>query len=108
VVSLPTDPSLVELCEAIATAEPAFGARPVRAPLGSDALAARLRRFRSTTIRGLDSGLPPRWQHAPDDTPEHVDSDAMDRATGFVSALVRLLDRDAGRASQAAPARETV
>jgi hypothetical protein len=100
VISLPLDPQLIELCEALAAAqspgEPR--ARPIRHPLVDDALPPRVRRMRSITLRTTDSegNLAP-WYHTDDDVPERVDEAALTRATDFVIALARLIDRDAGR-----------
>ena len=99
VISLPHDPHLIELCEALASSGAAEGgARPIRHPLLDDALPARVRRLRAITLRTTDENgnLAP-WYHTHDDTPERVDSDALTQATDFLIALARLIDRDAGR-----------
>jgi hypothetical protein len=56
------------------------------------------------TIRATDGGSPAPWYHTHEDTPERVDEQALTRATEFVVALARLLDRDAGRRGRATPA----
>jgi hypothetical protein len=100
VISLPHDRQLIELCEALAAAQPPGEprARPIRHPLVDDALPPRVRRMRSITLRTTDSdgNLAP-WYHTNDDVPERVDEAALTRATEFVIALARLIDRDAGR-----------
>jgi hypothetical protein len=100
VISLPHDRQLIELCEALAAAQPPGEprARPIRHPLVDDALPPRVRRMRSITLRTTDSdgNLAP-WYHTDDDVPERVDEAALTRATEFVIALARLIDRDAGR-----------
>jgi hypothetical protein len=100
VISVPHDPQLIELCEALATAGGTDGdrARPIRHPLLDDALPPRVRRMRAITLRTTDAdgNLAP-WYHTQDDVPDRVDSAALARATEFVIALVRLIDRDAGR-----------
>jgi hypothetical protein len=99
VISLPHDRQLVELCEALASAGAADGgARAIRHPLLDDALPARIRRLPSITLRTTDDGgnLAP-WYHTHDDVPDRVDSTALHRATDFVVALSRLIDREAGR-----------
>src|SRR4051794_34492590 len=101
VISLPHDPQLIELCEALASAAVAEGgARPIRHPLLDDAMPARVRRMRAITLRTTDENgnLAP-WYHAHDDVPERVDSDSLTQATDFIVALARLIDRDAGRAA---------
>jgi Peptidase family M28 len=97
VISLNHDPQLIELCEALSSAG-AAEAKPIRHPLLDDALPPRVRRMRSITIRTTDAegNLAP-WHHTHDDVPERVDSEALTRATDFVVALARLLDREAGR-----------
>jgi Peptidase family M28 len=105
VISVPHDRQLVELSEALATAGAADGgALAIRHPLLDDALPPRIRRLRSITLRTTDENgnLAP-WYHTHADTPERVDAQALTRATDFVVALVRLIDRDAGRARRATP-----
>jgi hypothetical protein len=96
VISLPHDPQLIELCEALSTAGQT--ARPIRHPLLDDAMPARVRRMRAITLRTTDAdgNLAP-WYHTHDDIPERVDGEALTRATDFLVSLVRLIDRDAGR-----------
>ena len=99
VISIPHDRQLVELAEALGTAGAADGgARPIRHPLLDDALPPRIRRLRSITLRTTDpdGNLAP-WYHTLDDVPDRVDSAALSRATDFVVALSRLIDREAGR-----------
>jgi hypothetical protein len=102
VISLPHDPQLIELCEALSSSGGAGpdGARPIRHPLLDDALPARVRRMRAITLRTTDpdGNLAP-WYHTHDDVPERVDAGALTRATDFLVSLVRLIDRDAGRAA---------
>jgi hypothetical protein len=110
VISVPHDPQLIELCEALATAG-ATGddrARPIRHPLLDDALPPRVRRMRAITLRTTDANgnLAP-WYHTQDDVPDRVDSAALARATEFVLALVRLIDRDAGRQHSPQPGAQT-
>lgn len=104
VISLPHDPQLIELCQALSTAGAGEG-RPIRHPLLDDALPPRVRRMRSITIRTTDSdgNLAP-WYHTHEDTPERADPAALTRATEFVVALARLLDREARRSRPTQPA----
>jgi hypothetical protein len=106
VISLPHDPHLIELCQALATAG-ASEARPIRHPLLDDALPPRIRKQRAITIRTTDSdgNLAP-WYHTHEDVPERVDGEALTRATEFVIALARLLDREAGRTRAPWPAEQ--
>ena len=103
VISIAHDRQMVELCEALSTAGAADGAAlPIRHPLLDDALPPRIRKLRSITLRTTDpdGNLAP-WYHTHDDVPERVDSAALQRATDFVIALSRLIDREAGRRSPA-------
>ncbi len=104
VISLPHDPELIELCEALSGSGAAGpdGARPMRHALVDDAMPARIRRMRAITLRTTDSdgNLAP-WYHTHDDVPERVDAGALTQATDFLVSLIRLIDRDAGR--QAGP-----
>jgi hypothetical protein len=99
VISVPHDRLLIELAEALRTAGAAdAGAMPIRHPVLDDALPPRIRKLRSITLRTTDEkgNLAP-WYHTHDDTPERVDPAALQRATDFVVALSRLIDREAGR-----------
>jgi Peptidase family M28 len=105
VISIPHDRHLIELCEALVTAEAADGgAMPIRHPLLDDALPPRVRRLPSITLRTTDENgnLAP-WYHTHEDLPERVDSAALHRATDFVVALSRLVDREARRAAGTPP-----
>jgi hypothetical protein len=110
VISLPHDPQLIELCEALSTSGAAGeeGARPIRHPLLDDAMPARIRRMRAITLRTTDpdGNLAP-WYHTHDDVLERVDAEALTRATDFLVSLTRLIDRDAGRAGASATARRS-
>jgi Peptidase family M28 len=105
VISLPHDPQLIELCEALSAA--GQSARPIRHPLLDDAMPARVRRMRAITLRTTDDNgnLAP-WYHTHEDVPERVDSETLARATDFVVSLARLLDREAGRTAAPQPAAE--
>jgi hypothetical protein len=100
VISLPHDPQLIELCQALGASGAAGpdGARPIRHPLLDDAMPARVRRRRAIALRTTDpdGNLAP-WYHTHEDVPDRVDSEALTRATDFIVSLARLIDRDAGR-----------
>jgi Peptidase family M28 len=101
-VTYEMDPRLVQLCEAISTADRENGnryrAEPVRNGFGTDALPPRLAKFRATAITCLaDGALVPANYHRPEDLPDRIDAGALDRAHGFSLELVRALDRDVGR-----------
>lgn len=99
VINHAMDPALIEACEALAASatDEATAPRPVRSPLLTDALPARIRGLRAISVVGLADGLPPPWYHTHEDVPERVNQASQLRATDFVESLVRLLDRDAGR-----------
>jgi len=101
IVSYSLDRRLLELCEAIASAdrdgESRYSASPLRIPFHSDALPANTRGFRAISIVGAEGGLPPPYYHTHADTLDKVDDDAMQRAIDFIVELVRQVDRDAGR-----------
>jgi hypothetical protein len=101
-VTYDMDKRLVQLCNAVATADREdgnrFGAKPLRQAFATDALPARIAKLRSTAITCLDDGsLLPANYHRPEDVPKRIDRKALDRAHDFTLELVRALDRDAGR-----------
>jgi len=101
-VTYEMDQRLVQLCEAISTADRGNGDRyraaPLRNGFATDALPARLAKFRATAITCLDDGaLVPANYHRPEDVPDRIDTGALDRAHDFTFELVRALDRDVGR-----------
>jgi hypothetical protein len=98
VISTAMDSELIELCEALGVT---LGAAPLRSPLLTDALPARIRKLRAISIVGASDGLPPPWYHTHDDVPGRVDTSSLTAATDFVVGLARLLDREAGRRAPA-------
>ncbi len=104
VISVPMDPELIELCEALAAANDPAAGRPIRLPALTDALLARVGGMRAISILGLDDGLPAPWHRTHEDIPDRVNPSSLMHATDFVCNLVGLLDRSAGRATAAAPA----
>jgi Peptidase family M28 len=92
---------LTELCEAVAEAdrdgEDRYGAAPLRRGVAADSLPPRLARYRATTISCTNElGVVPGY-HTSADVPERIDPEALQRAHGFLTDLVRTLDRDVGR-----------
>ena len=101
IFSMPMDGELLDLCHALAGAnrdgEHRFGTAPMRYSNVDDALPSQVRGIPSVSILGTENGaLAPNY-HQPEDTPEHVDAEALARTTEFVVSLARLLDREAGR-----------
>jgi Peptidase family M28 len=92
-------PRLVALCDQIAAedaGEGRYGARPVVMRGVTDALAARRRRFPAVTISCRDENDRPPQLHRVTDTPEHLDAAALERAYGFCSELIELIDEQIG------------
>jgi hypothetical protein len=103
-VSYPMDSRLIELCAAVAEADPDANAEHPAAPLrhgfASDALAARAAGWHAGAITCLEPGaLLPANAHTTADLPEAIDPAALDRAEQFAHEVIRALDRDVGRAS---------
>jgi hypothetical protein len=101
-VSFALDRRLIELCEAIATADRDDGnryrARPFASGFATAAVPARLSGLRATTISALEPDrLVPSRFHLPDDVPDAIDPEALARVHDFALELIRQLDRDAGR-----------
>jgi Peptidase family M28 len=106
VVSFGMASRLTQLCAAITDADRedanAYRAAPLRSGFSSGSLPPLLARFPATTISCLREGdLTPANYRTAADVPEAVDPDALERAHGFVLDLVRALDRDLERRSEA-------
>jgi hypothetical protein len=101
VISIPHDPHLVELAEALGGAVEG-GARPIRHAVVDDALPPRIRRVPAITVRTTDENgnLAP-WYHTEQDTPDRVDPASLQRAVGFIVALAHLIDRETARRKRA-------
>jgi hypothetical protein len=99
VVGYSYHPSLVQLCRQIQEEdedERRYGARPMKSRTATDATAARARGFPAMSIscrNALD--YEPR-ERQPTDIPENVDEEALERAFGFCSELIELLDEQIG------------
>jgi hypothetical protein len=104
VVSYRMDRRLVELSEAIATADAEgdqrFGAAGFASGLGGEAATTAAAGWRSIGITCLDSDGYVANRHLPSDTPKAVDQAALDRAHDFALELIRRLDADLGRESK--------
>jgi hypothetical protein len=101
-VTYDMDRRLVQLCEAIAAAEregdDRFAAQPLRSGFATDALPARLAKFRAIAITCLNDGsILPAHYRRPEDVPKRIDQRALNRAHDFTLELIRALDRDVGR-----------
>jgi Peptidase family M28 len=101
-ISFEMDRRVIELCDAIASADADGKERGKPSPLAwgfaTDALPVRLARFPCTTITTIErDALLPAHYHQLEDVPDGLDPEALDRAERFVLDLVRALDRDVGR-----------
>lgn len=105
-LALKQHPRLVALCDQIADEDIGrnrYSARPLVDRRPSDGYAARARGLPAITI----SCAPAPHHHQPADTPESVDEDALDRAFGFCSELVELIDEVLGPAIAETAGHET-
>jgi hypothetical protein len=87
------------LCDQIAAEDAAEGryqAKPITARRPGDAYAARARRIPAITIScaGVLDRAP--HHHRPADTPDQIDPAALERAFGFCSELIELIDEQIG------------
>jgi hypothetical protein len=92
-------PRLVELCEQIAQEdeeEGRYGARPFKSKSATDATAARARGFPAISISCLNALDYDPHYHQATDTPDNVDEAALERAFGFCSELIELIDERVG------------
>jgi Iap family predicted aminopeptidase len=80
-----SDQRLVRLCEEL-------GSQPYVWRQGTDATQAAMAGFPAITICCLDAhGRMPEF-HRTTDTPEHIEADAVERATDFAETIVRRID----------------
>jgi hypothetical protein len=92
--------ALLELCEQIADEdaddEDRYGARSFASRGLSEAVPARGRRYAAAAISCLnDLDYAPHY-HQPTDVPENLDPEALERAFGFCSELIELIDDEIG------------
>lgn len=101
-ISLPMDPGLRGLAEAISLAadEDGHAASPIRDGSISAGWVARAYGYRALAITSReDDEAVPAGHHTPQDTPGAVEPEAIERAAVLAEQLVRLLDRDLTRRS---------
>jgi Peptidase family M28 len=72
--------------------EPRYRVEPTKLWRATDAYAARARHLAATTV----SCAPAPHHHQPDDTPGNIDREALERAFGFCSELIELIDEEIG------------
>ena len=101
-VSLGMDRRLIELSQAIASADSEgddrYRAAGYASGLGGDVVPPRLAGFRTLAITCLDEDGQVANRHLPSDLPAAINLAALDRAHGFALELIRRLDADVGRA----------
>jgi hypothetical protein len=94
------NPALVELCDQIAGEDEAddrrYGARAYTARFATDAYAARVAGFPAVSVSCLGARDVAPHHHRASDTVENVDPDALERAFGFCSELIELIDERIG------------
>ncbi|HEX8052975.1 MAG TPA: M28 family peptidase [Thermoleophilaceae bacterium] len=92
-------PALVDLCDQIADEdadEGRYDARSIVSRSVTDAVPARGAKFAVASVSCLpEAGYAPHY-HQPTDLPEHIDPEALDRAFGFCSELIELIDDEIG------------
>src|SRR3954452_12437646 len=92
-------PRLRELCEQLADEdadEGRYGARPVAIRAVNDAVAARRAGFPALTVTCRDDRDDAPDLHRHSDTPERIEGTALERAFGFCSELIELIDEEIG------------
>jgi hypothetical protein len=99
VLTYPYHPALLELAGEIAEAdeeEGRFKARALKSRGAGDAHAARSAGFPAISISCLNALDYAPNHHRASDTPEQIDPDALERAYGFCSELIELIDERIG------------
>jgi hypothetical protein len=105
-LALRQHPRLVALCDQIAdedAGEGRYGARRMTARRPGDAYAARVRGLPAITVSCAGALDRTPHHHRPSDTLENIDEDALDRAFGFCSELIELIDERLGPDIAATP-----
>ncbi len=87
------DAGLLALAETVAAERPDLGVRPAQTTWEDEVGTLRRSGYRAICIVGLDplTGTLPHW-HRADDTPETTSGEFMERAAGFLMALLKALD----------------
>jgi hypothetical protein len=99
VFTYPYHPALVELCTEIAESdeeEGRFKARALKSRGASDAHAARSAGFPAISVSCLNALDRAPNHHRATDTPDQIDPEALERAYGFCSVLIELIDERIG------------
>jgi hypothetical protein len=92
--------AILELCGRIADedadGDERYGARPYVSRTASDAYVARAAGYPAVSVTCLGARDHTPHHHQPADTPDNVDPAAMERAFGFCSELIELIDEELG------------
>ena len=97
-ISLPMDPELSGICEALAGGGP--GAEPMRDGRASAAFVARANGYRGLAITCREPGRAlPEHHHTPGDTVDRVDAQSVSAASALAVDVARVLDRELSRLS---------
>jgi len=96
----PHRPALLDLCDEIADEDAEdddrYGARAVVSRTVSDAVPARAKGYAAVTVSCLNELDYAPHYHQPTDVPENIEPEALERAYGFCSELVELIDEEVG------------
>jgi hypothetical protein len=98
-VALSQHPRLVRLCAQLAEEDAGdgrYGVRPVTARRPGDAYATRARGLPSITVSCAGALDRAPHHHRPEDTADRIDREALERAFGFCSELIELIDEEIG------------
>jgi hypothetical protein len=100
-LALRQHPRLVRLCDQIRREDedepaPRYEARPLASRRPGDAYAARARGIPAITVSCAGDQDRAPHHHRQADTPEEIDRQALDRAFGFCSELIELIDEEVG------------
>lgn len=89
-------PELLTLAARVADQRPALGVRPAQMTMEDEVGTLRRKGYRAMCIAGRDpaTGTLPQW-HRADDTVDTISAAVLERAAGFVLALLAELDREA-------------
>jgi hypothetical protein len=98
-LALRQHPRLVSLCRQLAeedVEDGRYGVKPVTARRPGDAYAARTRGLPAITVSCAGALDRAPHHHRVSDTPDQIDPEALDRAFGFCSELIELIDEEIG------------
>ena len=98
-LAYPYHPDLVAICHQLRdedAEEGYYGVEPITSRIATDATRARVAGYPAIAIGATNEfGFPPHY-HQPTDTPDSIESEALDRAYEFCSELIELIDERIG------------